>query len=223
MANQLVSKSSLQLKVDNNVILNGNTSVPASAKGVVILSQLSSKNLNNEKITEVLNSEDLATLSLDLLTAEEFEHFDNRYNVELLAARQSKVIGWIMDNLPNLAGNIGVLGSGKGAAAALEVATSSKCLIRAIVCRSGRPDLVMDKLNLVHVPTLLVVGELDPEVEEYNHQASRKLKTEVCLISIKGASHLFSEPNKLNEFCAEMLEWFRHNLLEIQHEKTIAV
>jgi hypothetical protein len=85
-----------------------------------------------------------------------------------------------------------------GAAAALVAAAHRPGPVAAVVSRGGRPDLAGQYLLSVRQPTLLIVGEHDPQVIELNRQAMRRLPREACLEIIPGASHLFEEPGTLD-------------------------
>jgi putative phosphoribosyl transferase len=60
----------------------------------------------------------------------------------------------------------------------------------------------------VKAPTLLIVGSLDHQVIQLNESALARLTSEKELVIIKGASHLFEEPGKLEEVAAHASKWF---------------
>ena len=63
-----------------------------------------------------------------------------------------------------------------------------------MVLRGGRPDLAgADALARVRAPTLLIVGEQDRAVIEFNRRALDQLSCEKDLAVIRGATHR-SEP-----------------------------
>jgi putative phosphoribosyl transferase len=72
---------------------------------------------------------------------------------------------------------IGYFGASTGAAAALIAAAQRVNITGAVVCRSGRPDLVSnDLLTKVRAPTLLIVGGNDhKEVIDINNNTIKKL------------------------------------------------
>ena len=75
--------------------------------------------------------------------------------------------------------------------------------------RGGRPDLAMDKLAVVNVPVLLIVGSLDTDVITMNQMALRKIgSNQKELEIISGASHLFEEPGKLERVAELAGDWF---------------
>jgi dienelactone hydrolase len=83
------------------------------------------------------------------------------------------------------------------AAAALVMAAANPKDVRAVVSRGGRPDLAGDALIAVQSPTLFIVGSEDREVLEPNRRAMARMKGDVRLEVVHGASHLFHEPGAL--------------------------
>jgi pimeloyl-ACP methyl ester carboxylesterase len=104
--------------------------------------------------------------------------------------------------------NIGLFGASTGGAAALLAASQRPDLFRAIVSRGGRPDLAAEALESVKTPTLLIVGELDSQVLLLNQYALRLLTSEKKLEIVRGATHLFEEPGKLEVVASHAAEWF---------------
>lgn len=86
-------------------------------------------------------------------------------------------------------------------------------LVRAVVSRGGRPDLADGWLGGVQAATLLIVGGLDKDVIELNKDAYSQLACEKDLRIIRGAGHLFEEPQKLEEVAAMAAGWFDTHLV----------
>jgi dienelactone hydrolase len=103
---------------------------------------------------------------------------------------------------------LGLFGASTGAAAALLAAASRAETVRAVVSRGGRPDLAKLALDHVRAPTLLIVGGNDLDVLQLNQRAMAQLHTEVKLVVIPGASHLFEEPGALEEVAQLASDWF---------------
>ena len=78
----------------------------------------------------------------------------------------------------------------------------------AVVSRGGRPDLAGEALPKVQAPTLLIVGGNDDIVIELNEQARDKMRCEVKLEIIPGATHLFEEPGALEKVGRLASDWF---------------
>ena len=60
----------------------------------------------------------------------------------------------------------------------------------------------------VHAPTLLIVGGNDDIVIELNEQARDRMRCEVKLEVISGATHLFEEPGALEKVATLASDWF---------------
>ena len=88
--------------------------------------------------------------------------------------------------------------------------------VAAVVSRGGRPDLAGPILGSVTAPTLLIVGGRDTPVIQMNRDAMRRMRCEVTLDIIPGASHLFEEPGALERVAHLAGDWFRHHF-QIAH------
>jgi dienelactone hydrolase len=168
-------------------------------------------------VAQVLREVSLATLLIDLLTAEEEAadvHTANlRFNIELLAERLAGATDWVAQERKTGALAIGYFGASTGAAAALVAAAQRPDVVQAVVSRGGRPDLAGNALPHVRAPTLLIVGGEDSPVIELNRQAMAKLGADKKdLVIIPGAAHLFEEPGTLEEVARLAAEWFTQHL-----------
>ena len=192
---------------------------PTQSMGWVIFvhgsgsSRLSSR---NQAVASVLQHAGLATVLFDLLTPAEQSpgslHHQGGPDLELLAQRLWGVIE-ALSQRPDLADlPLGLFGSSSGAAIALQVAAQAQPLVRAVVCRGGRPDLVPGSLGDVCCPTLLLVGSLDLDVLELNTWAAARLRGFHELRVVPGAGHLFAEPGALVQVSAWSQEWFLRHL-----------
>ncbi|HVA95783.1 MAG TPA: alpha/beta hydrolase [Candidatus Dormibacteraeota bacterium] len=189
---------------------------PEMASGIVLFAHGSGSSRfspRNRYVAGVFQSHGIATLLLDLLTADE-ETIDQRtsqlrFNIPLLAKRLAGATSWTLHQ-PDLRGlEVGYFGASTGAAAALLAAARIPGQIAAVVSRGGRPDLAGESLGSVQAPTLLIVGGNDRPVIELNQQALAELHCmEKKLVIIPGATHLFEEPGKLEEVAAVAAEWF---------------
>lgn len=197
----------------------GDLTIPVDARGIVIFAhgsgsgRLSSR---NRFVAGVLQQAGLATLLLDLLTAEE-EQVDLRtrhlrFDIELLAERLVQASRWIAGD--SLAGGlpVGYFGASTGAAAALRAAAELPETARAVVSRGGRPDLAGAALPQVKAPTLLIAGGNDTRVIELNREALGELRCEKQLEIIPGATHLFEEPGALERVAGLASKWLRQYL-----------
>lgn len=122
----------------------------------------------NRLVAAKLQRAGLATLLLDLLTAEE-ETAERaggrlRFDVQLLAGRLAAALDWLATERRTGGLPVGLFGASTGAGAALLVAADRPAAVAAVVSRGGRPDLAGDVLGRVRAPTLLVVGGRDRTV-----------------------------------------------------------
>jgi putative phosphoribosyl transferase len=198
----------------NSLQLDAILTIPKNAKGIIVFAHGSGSSRlspRNTFVARELNKAKLATLLFDLLTKEEDAVYQNRFNINLLAERLVQVTKWLRKNPETKKFGICYFGASTGAAAALQAATKIAG-IKAIVSRGGRPDLVLSYLPKVKSPTLFIVGEFDEPVLALNKQAYEKLRVKKKLVIIKGATHLFEEPGKLEEVANLAKEWFLHFL-----------
>ncbi|MCL5090572.1 MAG: dienelactone hydrolase family protein [Patescibacteria group bacterium] len=194
-----------------DIVLKGNLVVPVKSQGLVIFSHGSGSGRlspRNNYVADVLNEAKIGTLLLDLLTEIEDENYDNRFNIDLLTDRLLSAVVWSKKNPETQNLKIGLFGASTGAASALRVAANLEKKIAAVVSRGGRPDLAMEILNQVKSPTLLIVGGEDDIVIGLNEMAYEKLTAEKNLIIIPGATHLFEEPDTLEEVAKLAKNWF---------------
>lgn len=202
-----------------NVSLEGEFCAPAGAQGVVLFAHGSGSSRfspRNRFVADSLRRMGLATLLMDLLTAQE-ESVDVstrhlRFNIALLSERVVSAIDWLSNNATTRGWRVGVFGASTGAAAALVAATKRPEQVHAMVSRGGRPDLADRVLGQVRAPTLLVVGGADDIVIELNREAFDKLECEKALEIIPGATHLFEEPGTLEQVAELAGNWFERFL-----------
>lgn len=161
----------------------------------------------NSYVAEKLREAGLATLLLDLLTPEEERDRRNVFDIDLLASRLLQATDWIEEQSALKGLPIGYFGASTGAGAAL-LAAARRDDAAAIVSRGGRPDLAMDALPEVKAPTLLIVGGRDTPVIELNRAARARMRTEVELVIVPGATHLFEEPGALDQVILHARDWF---------------
>jgi dienelactone hydrolase len=200
--------------------LEGNLSVPDGAHGIVLFAHGSGSSRHsprNRFVAGALQEAGLATLLIDLLTAEE-EMVDVhtahlRFDIELLAERLVAGTRWLMQDRATAELPIGYFGASTGAGAALLAAAHMPDIIGAVVSRGGRPDLAGTALPLVRAPTLLIVGGNDVAVLRMNREALERLgAAEKRLEIVPGATHLFEEPGALEEVARLAADWFTTHL-----------
>ncbi len=199
--------------------LQGDLVVPAGAGGIVVFAHGSGSSRlspRNRYVADVLRQAGMATLLMDLLTADE-ETVDARtghlrFDIPLLARRLVAATDWLRTQPETRPLRIGYFGASTGAAAALMAAAERPDVVAAIVSRGGRPDLAGPALGSVRAPTLLIVGGHDYPVIVMNREALARMQVEARLEIVPGATHLFEEPGTLEEVARLARDWFARYL-----------
>jgi putative phosphoribosyl transferase len=200
--------------------LEATLAVPERASGVIVFAHGSGSGRHsprNRYVAEQLLESGFGTLLLDLLTPTE-ERYDRetadlRFDIDRLATRLVVAIDWLNEHDRTAALPVGAYGASTGAAAALMAAAERPERVAAVVSRGGRPDLAKEALERVSAPTLLIVGERDPQVLELNRAALAELAArEKELVVVPGATHLFEEPGALDEVTRLARSWFDRHL-----------
>ncbi len=197
------------------VHLKGRLRIAKNQKGLIIFShgsgssRLSSR---NNYVADLLQNDGFSSLLFDLLTEIEDLNYQRRFDINILTQRLVSVTQWMLEHeeIPDIP--IGYFGASTGAASALHAAAQLGNEIKAIVSRGGRPDLAMPVLNKIKTPTLLIVGGNDDVVIELNKKAYAELGGIKKIEIVEGATHLFSEPGKLEEVAKLTSNWFDNYL-----------
>jgi dienelactone hydrolase len=201
-------------------MLEGSLTVPDGTTSVVLFAHgtgSSRHSTRNRYVAGVLQQAGLATLLIDLLTADE-EAVEQatghlRFDIGLLAERLVGATDWLGRESATAGLPVGYFGASTGAGAALAAATERPARVGAVVTRGGRPDLVGPALGKVRAPTLLIVGGRDAPVIEMNRKALQQLAlAEKELVIVPGATHLFEEPGTLAEVARLAADWFVRHL-----------
>ncbi len=205
----------------SGAVLNGDLVIPADANGVVLFAHGSGSSRlspRNRMVADEMHRHGLATLLFDLLTPAEADEESTtgalRFNIPFLTERLKAATRWVQkeDSLKNL--GFGYFGASTGAAAALSAAADIP-EVQAVVSRGGRTDLAGDAVEQVQAATLLIVGELDQPVIEWNHATYRCLPQIKHMTIIDGASHLFQEPGTLEHVAELAASWFEAYLTKL--------
>jgi dienelactone hydrolase len=200
-------------------LLPGDLTIPENAAGLVLFAHGSGSSRHsprNQFVARTLNDAQLATLLFDLLTPEEeavdLRTREHRFNIGLLAERLVYATKWAKQQKQTRDLRVGYFGSSTGGAAALVAAAEISDDVGAVVLRGGRPDLAGDALPKVQAPTLLIVGGNDDIVVELNEMARDRMRCEVKLEIVPGATHLFEEPRALEKVATLAIDWFVHHI-----------
>jgi putative phosphoribosyl transferase len=199
--------------------LAGELGMPPDPQGVVLFAHGSGSSRfspRNQFVARALERRHLATLLIDLLTLEE-EAIDNRttqyrFDIPLLAGRLVTIVDWLRRRHVTASLPIGIFGASTGGGAALIVAAERPNAIAAVVSRGGRPDLAGVALSKVRTPTLLIVGSFDQAVIEMNREAMTRMRGNVKLEIVPGATHLFEESGTLERVADLAGDWFARHL-----------
>jgi dienelactone hydrolase len=201
--------------------LEGNLVIPANPHGIVLFAHGSGSSRHsprNRYVASSLQHAGIATLLMDLLTADE-DDIDRRtrqirFDMNLLSARLVGATDWLLTAPETKGLPIGYFGASTGSAAALIAATKRPEVVKAIVSRGGRPDLAGSALSRVYAPTLLIVGGHDFPCIGMNEDALAWLKhaTAKRIDIVPGATHLFTESGTLERVAALACQWFQRYL-----------
>ena len=200
-------------------VLSGNLTIPDNVSALVMFvhgSGSSRHSPRNQFVARTLNDAGLATLLFDLLTpgeeAMDLRTREHRFNIALLAERLLQATKWAKQQEQTQDLCVGYFGSSTGGGAALVAAAEIPHDVGAVVSRGGRPDLADDALPNVQAPTLLIVGGHDNIVIELNEMARDRMRCEVKLEIVPGATHLFEEPGALEKVAQLASGWFARHL-----------
>jgi putative phosphoribosyl transferase len=200
-------------------LLFGSLTIPENAVALVLFAHGSGSSRHsprNQFVARTLNDAGLATLLFDLLTQDE-ESIDmytreHRFNISLLAERLVHATNWAKQQEQTRDLRVGYFGSSTGGGAALVAAAAIPQHLGAVVSRGGRPALAGDALPKVRAPTLLIVGGNDDIVIELNEIARDRMRCEVKLELVPGATHLFEEPGALEKVAKLASDWLVSHL-----------
>lgn len=198
-----------------NLKTKGNFRHANNSKGLILFPRGNGSckmSIGDNYVAEFLLDKGLSSLLFDLLTVQEDAFYENRFDIPLLTSRLIDVTAWIknFEDVKNL--SIGYFGTGTWAASALNAAAQLGNKIKAVVSKSGRPDLALAILPYLKSPTLLLVAGKDGDIIDLNIKAQEKISGICELKIIEGAKQLFSEPAKLEIVAEETFDWFNKYL-----------
>jgi putative phosphoribosyl transferase len=195
--------------------LSGELVLPAHASALVAFSHgnhSSQHSPRNRHVAKALQDAGIATFLMDLLDEYEARDHHNVFDTGLLSRRLLDVARWLREDPRTCSMRLGYFGAATGAAVALEAAAREPDFVSAVVCRGGRTEMAMAWLHQVKAPTLLMVGERDPNVLGWNRDSYARLDTRKELVVVPAAGHLFEEPGALEEVSRHALRWFSTHL-----------
>lgn len=212
---------SISIPLPSGASLRADLTVPMSACGLVVFAHGSGSGRTsprNRQVADRLAGAEIASLLLDLLTETEAEEDELtrcfRFDIPLLTDRLLLALDWCRTQPETGGFPQGIYGASTGGAVALIAAASRPEVVRAVVLRGARSDLAGFAVSRVRAPTLLLVGELDPEILAIGEQSLRELPGPKELKIIPGASHLFEEPGALEQVAEASVRWFLRYLVD---------
>lgn len=196
--------------------VEGMLELPDDPVGIVLFAHGSGSSRlspRNNYVAGELRNARIGTMLMDLLTSQEDQDYQTRFDIPLLARRLAVTADWLQQYTSTQALPLGLFGASTGAAAALQLASARADDIAAVVSRGGRPDMAgRHVLQNVRAPTLLIVGGADDVVIGLNRQAYAELRCEKQLEIVPGATHLFEEPGALEAMATLAANWFARYL-----------
>jgi pimeloyl-ACP methyl ester carboxylesterase len=202
-----------------SVSLDGHVATPPKARTLTIFvhgTGSSRHSPRNNYVAQRVNEAGFATLLFDLLTEEEDQAYATRFDIALLTERLRGVLAWTRSREDLTYPSVALFGASTGAAAAIRVAAAvggaqgaAAPRVCSIISRGGRPDLADEALEMLQVPTLLVVGGADTTVLELNEQAGSRIPATSEIELVPGAGHLFEESGALDHVADAATRWLR--------------
>lgn len=194
-------------------VSHGDLHITRQATGIVVFvhgSGVTRSDRGNGFVARRLEKARFATLLVDLLDEYETRERHNVFDVDLQAGRLLDVVRWLDGERRTRSLPLGLFGSGVGAGIVLKTAAEARERVRAVVCRSGRPDMALHCLAQVSAPTLFI-DEVPAEMPDWPQQAFLAACAEKELVRVPGASPVYREPAALEAVAQHAERWFtRH-------------
>lgn len=203
------------------VWLDGLLAHAPDVRGLVLIAERSGRKLRESRdayVAQVLHRYGFGTLQFGLLAHGEGQRSpDNWFRVPLLTARILAILEWV-NHQPQLEDQtIGLMATDSAAAAMIRVALKHDVPLRALVCRSGRPDLAgLQSLRELRVPLLMVCGGKDEVNTEQNADVNSLLEEASVaeFVVVPEATKSFAEPGTLAVASEQIARWFSRWLCE---------
>ena len=171
-----------------------------AARGVVVFvhgSGVTRHDPGNEAVARRLLDAHFTTLLVDLLEEHETHDRHNVFDVGMQAERLLGLMRWLDAEPGTRSLPLGLFGSGIGAGVVLRAAAMAQPLVRAIVCRGGRPDTALPYVCDVRAPTLFI--DDDPEaLPDWCETAYLAMRVPASIVRVASPSHLYREPDALS-------------------------
>lgn len=196
------------------IILGADAIVPGNAQGLVLFVPGGGSwfRRRSRHVAGQMCDAGLGVVLAELITPGEAERGSIETEGGPLASRVTALIDWVARYRHAQGLSIGVYGTSTAAAPVLTAAAALPDTIRAIATRGGRPDLAGQYLNRIYQPTLLIVGGDDAPALTCARETLQQLSGPADIKVVPGASHLFSEPNTLENAACLARRWFLQHL-----------
>lgn len=200
--------------------IHARLSIPENPQALVMFAHATGRgraNPRNRMLSDMLNDAGIATMLCDLLTSEEEViaelSGDYRQDYAMQSIRLMALTDWSLAQPELQKLPIGYFAAGTAAASALCAANARPELVKAMVMRSGRPDLAWEDLKECRTPTLMIAGERDTPIRAMNWVALQQLAAEhKDIFVLPGAGHLFVEQGALEAVGEHAKTWFLEHL-----------
>jgi dienelactone hydrolase len=197
-------------------VLTGTLSIPERAWSAVVFAQGGGSSCEcpyAHILAASLQDVGLATLLVDLYSSAEERASvltsKHRVDTGLMSDRLRVATDWVNETFAENDFKIGYLGAGAGAAAVLMAAAERTDIVAAVSC-DGLPALAGKALSDVTAATLLIVGEHDRALIEWNNAAFDRLahayRRELSIVP--NASHPLSGNDAVQEARRLVSRWF---------------
>lgn len=127
--------------------------------------------------------------------------------------RLRAVCAWVQTCSPLNEMPLGLIATGAGAAAALQVAAELERRVCALVARGPQPDARgFPDLHKVSAPTLLIAGSLDERAVEVSRQVYTLLRCKKRFEIVPGATRAFREPGSFEVLARLARSWLTQHV-----------
>ena len=159
-----------------NALLKSELVVPRDSKVLILFVCIKKKGSCEDRIiANYFNEIGFGTLRVDILNNEEYKNRNNLSDIGLLTERIIGITKWCGEDERTRNLNLGYFGVGLGSAVAFSAAAYWGTKIKATVSWNGRPDLVLDELDLIEAPAFLIIDKNEQKLIEQNRRAYLKI------------------------------------------------
>jgi dienelactone hydrolase len=201
-------------------VLSGTLTVPELAWGAVLFAQGGGSSCEcayAQTLADGLHSLGLATFLVDLYSSVEERAAErtskDRVDIGLMTDRLNVATDWMEENFADRHFEYGFVGAGAGAAAVLKAA-AERSDIAAVVSCDGLPILAGKALTEISAAVLLIVGECDQAVVEWNFAAYERLTRAYRreLVLIPDAGYPLEADDAVQEASVHLTRWMMRYL-----------